>query len=359
MSKGEQKPVTIREVARRAGVSVATVSRVLNESGYFDEETGRRVHEAVNVLGYRRNVHWQRLSADSSQTLCFLLGNRDALNSMQTRLLAACERSARESGYDLVFSRFDYDTSIKAARLALPRLLADRGLVDGAILIGRHAPNLLEALDAIHMPWVILGNNFEGDIQKLRHDALTYDEESGCYEAAAYLARLGHRRIAFIGNDRWQWFRRRYDGFRRALSECGLQPLGVTHNWGGSGIEYGRMAAAELLRSPTPPTAILAANDELAAGVWKELVSRGIPIPREISLCGFGDREEFQILEPSLTTIAVFPERLGAELSRMLVARLGAKGRSGSLPAALHPCQLVERASCAPPPSKVRRVAGG
>jgi len=356
LPSSRSRAVTIREVARQAAVSVATVSRVLNESGYFDEETGRRVREAVQTLGYRRNVHWQRLSADSSRTLCFLLGNRESLNSMQMRMLVACEREAKDSGYDLVFSRFEYDTTAKANRLVLPRLLADHGLVDGAILIGRHAPNLLEALDANKMPWVALGNNFEGDFRKLHQNVLSYDEEAGCFEAAAYLIRQGHRRIAFIGNERWLWFRRRRDGYARALHQHGLTPLGITHNWGVSGVEYGRLAAAELLRAPEPPTAILAANDELAAGVWKELVSRGINIPRDISLCGFGDREEFQILEPSLSTIAVFPEKLGAELARLILARL----RQGGEPveASLHPCQLVERASCAAPKSRIRKVAG-
>lgn len=338
-------------MARHAGVSVATVSRVLNESGYFDDETGRRVREAVQALGYRRNVHWQRLSAESSHTACFLLGNRDTLNSMQTRLLAACERAARASKYDLVFSRYDYDTSARASRLTLPRMLADRGLVDGAILVGRQAPNLLEALDSIQLPWVLLGNNFEGNLNQVRDNTLSYDEEAGAYEAASYLVRLGHRRVAFIGNERWQWFRRRHSGYCRALQEKGLASSGVTRDWGSSGVEYGRMAAAELLRGSEPPTAILAANDEVAAGVWKELVSRGISIPREISLCGFGDREEFQILEPSLTTIAVFPERLGAELFRMLLLRLESRKPA---PAATHPCQLIERASCGPPPSRVR-----
>jgi LacI family transcriptional regulator len=350
------RAVTIRDVARQASVSVATVSRVLNESGYFDEETGRRVREAVQTLGYRRNVHWQRLSADSSRTLCYLLGNRESLNSMQMRMLVACERAAKESGYDLVFSRFEYDTSARPARLALPRLLADRGLVDGVILIGRHALNLLEALDSNQMPWVLLGNNFEGEFGTVQQNALAYDEEAGCYEAASYLIRLGHRRIAFVGNQRWIWFRRRFAGFEKAMKQNGLAATGVTHNWNVAGVEYGRMAAAELLRSESAPTAILAANDELAAGLWKELVSRGISIPREMSLCGFGDREEFQILEPSLTSIAVFPEKLGAELARRILARLS--GAQEPQESVLYPCQLVERASCGPPPSRVQRITG-
>src|SRR5688572_15455507 len=137
---------TIKDVARRAGVGVATVSRVLNNSGYFDEDTARRVHDAIAELGYRRNVNWQRISSKSSKTICYLLGNRGSLNSMQVRMLVSCEKVCKERGYDLFFARFDYDITTRAAQLVMPRMLADEGIVDGVILIGRHAPNLLDAL---------------------------------------------------------------------------------------------------------------------------------------------------------------------------------------------------------------------
>lgn len=343
---------TIKDVARRAGVGVATVSRVLNASGYFDDETARRVHQAVAELGYRRNVHWQRLSANSSRTICFLLGNRAALNSMQTRMLVACERACKDHGYDLVFSRFDYDTAARVPEVRLPRLLADRGLVDGVILVGRHAPNLLEVLDREGVPWAMLGNNYEGDTARLAQAVLSYDDEAGCHDATTYLARLGHRHIVFVGNTATPWFARRHRGYERAIRGSRLRPLSISSDWRVSGIEYGRLAAAELVRAEHCPTAILAANDEVAAGVWKELTRRGVRIPQEVSLCGFGDREEFQILEPSLTTIAVFPEELGRELARMVLARV--ESPAIHVASRLYPCQLVERSSCAPPPSRVR-----
>jgi LacI family transcriptional regulator len=347
-------PPTIKDVAKRAGVGVATVSRVLNQSGYFDEDTARKVHEAVAALGYRRNVHWQRLSANSSRTICFLLGNRGSLNSMQMRMLVACERVCKQQGYDLVFSRLEYDTGARAQQITLPRLLADRGLVDGVILIGRHAPNFLEALDRGSMPWVLLGNNFEGDVAALAHNVLSYNDEAGCFDATSHLIRLGHRNLAFIGNTGVPWFARRYAGFVRALRQQKLKPYGVTADWRVGGIEYGRIAAAELLRRENRPSAVLAANDELAAGVWKEFMRRGVRIPGEISLCGFGDREEFQILEPALTTIAVYPEELGAELARMILARV--EDPSVKVASASHPCQLVERSTCASPPARLKAL---
>jgi DNA-binding LacI/PurR family transcriptional regulator len=348
-----RQKTTIKDVAREAGVSVATVSRVLSRTGYYDEDTARKVRAAVQVLGYRRNVHWQRLSQNASRTICFLLGNRPSLNSMQTRILVACERVCQESGYELVFSHLEYGTGLKPAAVPLPRMLAEEGLADGAILIGRHSANLLQVLGAASFPWVLLGNNYEGVAGALRHNTVSYDDEAGCFEAASYLARLGHRHIAFCGNLAVPWFARRHSGFARAARQHGFQALVAGEDWNVRGIEYGRLAAAEMLRRADPPTAILASNDEIAAGVWKELAQRGLRIPREMSLCGFGDREEFQILEPSLTTIAVFPENLGDGLARMLLGRL--EHPESPAESRMHPCQLVERASCAPPVSRRRR----
>lgn len=346
---------TIRDVASRAGVSVATVSRVLNDDGYYGEDAARRVREAVAALGYRRNVHWTRLKRNSSDTVCFLLGNRDVMNSMQMRMLVASERVFHERGVDLVFSSFHYAANARAAQVALPRILAEKGLVDGVILAGAHYGNLLEVFARLEMPYVLLGNTFTGGRRYLCENSVIYDDQAGCFEAASYLLRLGHRRIAFVGDAALPWFRRRREGYLAALRAHKVSPIVADRDWRVSSIEYGRLAAAELLRRAQPPTAILAANDEIAAGVWKDLVHRGVPIPQSISLIGFGDREEFQILEPSLTTVSVYPDNLGAELARMLLERLEHPGRR--IAARQFPCQLVERASCGAPAGRLA-VAG-
>jgi DNA-binding LacI/PurR family transcriptional regulator len=345
---------TIKDVARRAGVSVATVSRVLNNSGYFDGETARRVNDAVAALGYRRNVHWKRLAQNSSETVCFLLGNRDALNSMQVKMLMACERVCAEAGYDLVFAPFRYSAETPAKQLQLPRLIAHEGTVDGVILAGVHYENLLDALTRLKLPYVLLGNTYIGDKDKLRKDAVVYDDVGGAYEATQYLIRLGHRRIAFVGNVDLPWFRRRYDGYRRAVREAKLEEITKVAAWDLSYIEYGQAAAAELLREAKPPTAIFAGNDETAGGVWKALVSRGIAIPRQVSLIGFGDRADFSILEPALTTVSVFQDKIGAELGRMLIEKLRHPG--SRVESVTFPCQIVERSSCGTPAPSLRLV---
>ncbi|MPY87480.1 MAG: LacI family DNA-binding transcriptional regulator [Luteitalea sp.] len=346
---------TIKDVARRAGVSTATVSRVLNDSGYFDPETGRAVQTAVAALGYRRNIHWKRLARNASDTICFLLGNRESLNSMQVRMLVAAERVLAEAGYDLVFAPCRYGPNTPVSRLPLPRIIAQQGSVDGLILAGVHHGNFLAALRHIKLRYVILGNTFIGPKEAIKKDAVVYDDIAGVDDAVQYLIRLGHRRVAFVGNTDLPWFRRRFNGYRRALSRAGLESQTVAESWQVSHIEYGRLAAAELLRRDQPPTAIVAANDEVAGGVWKTLVSRGIAIPRDISLVGFGDREEVSMLEPSLTTVSVFQDKLGAEMARMLMQKLARP--SLRLPSRTFPCQLLERNSCAPPAAGLRLVA--
>lgn len=346
---------TIKDVAKKAGVSTATVSRVLNNTGYFDAETARQVNEAVESLGYRRNVHWERLVRNEARTVCFLLGNRDSLNSTQVKMLLACERLMAQAGYDLVFSLYQYGVETQVGKLQLPRLIAQQGSVDGVILAGVHHENFLDALDKLKLPYVLLGNTYIGRKEKLQKDAIVYDDVSGCYEAIEYLIRLGHRHIAFVGNTRLPWFQRRYEGYQKAMKKAGLSETTVTDDWNVHYIEYGKLAAAELLRRATPPTAIFSGNDEIAGGIWKALIGRGVAIPREISLIGFGDREEFSILEPSLTTISVFQEKLGEELARMLLQKL--KNPGVRLEAKVFPCQLIERNSCHLPLRNLKLVS--
>jgi LacI family transcriptional regulator len=344
---------TIKDVSRTAGVSTATVSRVLNRTGLVEPETERRVLEAVEALGYRRNVNWERLSRKSSRMVCFLLGNRPMPNSMHVRLLMAAEHALTEAGYDLVFASFRYREQTPPARLDVPRLLQSRGVVDGVILAGVHHQNLLEAVETLGVPSIVLGNTCFGSKARMRTDAVLYDDVKATEEATAYLVRLGHRRIAFVGNTALPWFERRHRGFQRALR--GEKTQAVTARWDVENVEYGIRAMQQMLRSKEPPTAVVAGNDEVAGGIWKAAVTKGLVVPRDLSLIGFGDRLEFAMLEPSLTTITSFPEVLGAEAAQMLLEKL--REPATALPARTFPCQMIERASCAPPAAEVVRAA--
>jgi LacI family transcriptional regulator len=338
---------TIKDVASKAGVSTATVSRVMSGRGYFDPDTAARVRRAAEQLGYRPNVNWKRLSRRASETVCYLLGNVDTMNSMHVKLLMSAEQVLREGGYDMVFAPYRYPASASARQLELPRLLQQQGTVDGVLLAGVHYPNVLDALKRLKLPCVMLGNAFVGPHQRLKWDAVVYDDVMGAYEAVGYLARLGHRRIAFVGDIEVPWFRRRHAGYRKVLAELNLPDNSLTEAWGDGNIEHGMLAAAALLRQAEPPTAVFAGNDAIAAGLWRELIKRGVSVPRRVSLCGFGDRQEFSIIEPPLTTVTVYQEKLGAELGSMLLRRLAKP--EAHIKSVISPCKLLERGSCAPP----------
>ncbi|MBM3758767.1 MAG: LacI family transcriptional regulator [Acidobacteria bacterium] len=343
---------TIKDVAALAGVSVATVSRVLNQSGYADADTRTRVLDAVSELGYKTNIHWSRLKRKSSNTILFLLSNHANFNTFHTRVLEACEKNLRAKGYDLVFARHEYTGDMRPVDLPLPSMLNHEGSIDGVLLAGIHYQNLVSVLRKRQIPFAMLGNNFEGFAGVPPHNCVSFDDLTAMQDATQYLLRLGHRRVAFIGNTSFPWFRNRHAGYLRAIDASELTAMGVTENWRISNIDYGTLALAQLLREQEVPTAILAGNDEIAAGCWKELTRRQIQIPSRISLIGIGDRPEFSILEPALTSISVFPEQLGERLTLMLIEQI--RNPRLSLPSELLPCKLMERASCAPPPEEFK-----
>lgn len=343
---------TIKDVAALAQVSVATVSRVLNQSGYADPETRRRVLAAVEELGYKPNIHWSRLKAQSSQTILFLLSNHPHFNTFHTRVLGSCEKTLRGRGYDLIFARHEYGGELRAGEIPLPTMLEREGAVDGVLLAGVHHANLLTLLRKRQIPYTILGNNFEGLPGLPEHNCVSFHDAGAMEDATRYLIRMKHERIAFVGNTALPWFRNRYSGYRKAMDEQGLPTREVTGDWQVSNLDYGQMAVAELLRTEPHPTALVAGNDEIAAGAWKELMRRKIAIPGGMSLLGIGDRQEFSILEPALTSISVFPELLGERLTLMLLEQIRNPRRP--VPSEVFPCKLIERASCAPPPEEFK-----
>lgn len=338
---------TIKDVAALAKVSVATVSRVLNQSGYADPETRSRVLEAASKLGYKPNINWSRLKSKSSSTILFLLSNHAHFNTFHTRILESCEKTLRARGYDLIFARHEYPGDARPAELTLPSMLNHDGAVDGVLLAGIHYQNFLGILKKRQIPFAMLGNNFDGLSGVPPHNCVSFDDNTAIEDATNHLIRLTHRRIAFIGNTSLPWFRNRHDGYLRAMSAHELEPQAVTENWRISNIDYGGLALSQLLRSEPAPTALIAGNDEIAAGCWKELTKRKIAIPNHMSLIGIGDRTEFSILEPALSSISVFPDQLGERLTLMLLEQI--RNPRLALESEVLPCKLIERASCAPP----------
>jgi DNA-binding LacI/PurR family transcriptional regulator len=350
-----ERPITIKEVARKAGVGIATVSRVLNNSERVDSATRARVQAVIRRLGYRPNAQGRRLVKRAADMVCFVLCNRHFVNPFHSGILWGAQRFLGAAGRDVVFASLDYSPDTAPAELTLPHILTYRGIADGVILSGTLHANLLTAMEDLRIPCVLFGNNIIGedpaDVSPRASDAVYYDDGTA-RQLAERLIGLGHRAIWFAGNERLPWFRRRLELYRAVLRERALVPLEFTEANGGDprdyGVSYGERATERILESGRPVTALVAGNDGIAYGVWRALQRRGIRVPADVSLVGFDDVQEARLTEPPLTTARVPTEQIGRECADMLLRKLEAGGES--MPSRLVPTVLVERGSCAPPP---------
>jgi DNA-binding LacI/PurR family transcriptional regulator len=209
---------SLRDVARAAGVSIATVSRVARGNASVDPELKKRVREAAAKLGFVLE-HTSRTRA-----LAFVLSNRDMLHPFHSHILVGAEAQCSARAWDMIFLAFRYDLHSPWKRLHLPRVLQRGDVVRAVILSGTNSQNLLELLTHKSIPFVVLGNNVVGEWRSLDYDAVYSDDVQGAREMTLYLQTLGHRAIWFVGNCRLPWFARAFEGYRAAMEEAGLRP---------------------------------------------------------------------------------------------------------------------------------------
>lgn len=349
------RPVTIKEVAHKAGVGIATVSRVLNNSARVDPATRERVTTVIRRLAYRPNAQGRRLVKRSTEMVCFVLSNREFMNPFHSGVLCGAEKFLRQAGHDIVFTSLRYSRDTAPSEIALPRLLSNHGIVDGVILAGTNYPNLIAAMNQMRLPYVLLGNNLverPSRAGNLHPDAVYYENDKSARSLAERLVKLGHHHIWFAGDTTMPWFRLRLESYRAVLRDHGLQlreyVVPDAGDYRDYGISYGEQAMRDILVSREPFTAILAGNDGIAYGIWKTLTRNGLRVPDDVSLVGFDDVQEARLTEPTLTTVQVPTDIIGEECARMLLDKLtgGVGGRSK--PAVVVPTHVVERHSCGP-----------
>jgi DNA-binding LacI/PurR family transcriptional regulator len=336
---------TVHDVARVAGVSVATISRVLNQHPNVSAKTRERVLALIQQSGFRPNVMARRLAHGRSGLLCFLLSNRDIIHSFHSRVLKGVEDYCQQQHREVIFTTFDYGPHDVMPAEALPRMVREYRAIDGVLVAGTNYPNLLRYLAELELPYVLFGNNLvTGALPLPRKNCVSFDEQAGAREATEFLLELGHRHITFIGDLGKPWYLRRQEGYREAMARRRLPIATVDIREEADCAELGRRAVPLLLRQHPTTTAILAQDDETACGVLENLEKLGIRVPRDMSLLGYDDIAEIRYLRPALTTVRVPKASIGWKMAESLAGMLA--GKPARLPAPLT-TELVIRDSCA------------
>lgn len=309
-----KKTPSLGDVAQRAGVSAATVSRIARGQLSVDAAIQARVRRAAAELGLdldqRRN--------ETSTIIAFLLSNRDVLHSFQAHILVGAEAYCASQKKELLFMSFRYSPTVPPQALHLPRILRQRNLVRAVILGGTNSPNMLSALREQKIPFAVLGNNVIGDWTPEEFDTVWSDDVQGAFDLTSHLIADGHRDIWFIGDIELPWYARCAEGYRQSMLNAGLLPrLSEIQS---DDRQLGYLATRSILSRREPVTAIFAGSDQIARGVYEALYQSGLSVPDDISVAGFNDSEA-ALLHPPLTSVAEFPEELGRHLAGFVLRR--------------------------------------
>jgi DNA-binding LacI/PurR family transcriptional regulator len=302
------------DVARLAGVSLATVYRVMNGRGPASAGTEARVREATKKRGLGA------LRTRRTKLLAFLLGNRGFLHRFHSRILGGAEACCVQRGYNMLIISLRYPHDVGWKQLQLPRVLELHGVVEGFIVASINSQNLLDLLARTKLPYAVQGNGMRDPWQRGDIDAAYFDDIGGSRQLTAYLQWLGHRDIWFVANREFPSFERSYQAYAGAMMEAGLQPRRVGFH-SEDQTKVGYLGAKSILARGGPVTAIFGGLDPTAVGVYEALRECGKRVPEDISVTGFDDLEA-RTLHPSLTTSHIYLEELGKKLVEFVLQRI-------------------------------------
>jgi LacI family transcriptional regulator len=304
-------PVTIREVAEAAGVSIATVSRVLNNTRHpVGDATRQRILALADELGYRPNLAARSLRTDRSATIGIITDNIDSPHT--TMMIRGIQDIVKPAGYICVIISADWDPEME--REAIYDLVSRS--IDGIIFTETWHRSANETLELANKPYVFVHRQFASEHQY----SVTPDEVYGGRLATGHLVRLGHRRIGYInGPEQFYASADRLEGYRQELEANGIpfDPALVTR--GDWQVESGYAGAAALLEVSARPTAIFAGNDLMAAGAMWAIFDAGLRVPQDVAVVGYDNRELARIFRPTMTTITLPLYEMGKASGQMLL----------------------------------------
>jgi DNA-binding LacI/PurR family transcriptional regulator len=325
---------TIRDVARQAGVSPATVSRWMNGRLVVKPSTAERISAAVKQLRYVPSLVARTLVTKESRTIGLLLA--DISNPFFAALARAVEDAAQERGYAVIVCNSDSNPEKEAGYI---RLL-NRKYIDGILFLSNSPGGSgLKAALKEEIPIVVVDEAIEG----VKAPGVFTDNVQGAYDAVTHLIHLGHRRIGHVTGPPVYSTPLRLHGYRRALEDNGLPFDSALVRVADFQTEGGRRAARMLLNLPQRPTAIFAGNDLMALGAIQAAWEAGLRVPEDLAIVGFDDIPLASAFVPPLTTVAQPLTDMGRVAVDMLVRRIEGKPARRRV---ILPCTLRVRQSC-------------
>ncbi len=342
---------TIRDVALRAGVSVATASNVVNGKRPVGQASRQRVEQAVAALEYRVNRMASALRASASRLIGMVVP--DITNPFFAGLIQGVEEQAERSGYDLLLASSGEDPATERRRI---EALIDRR-IDGLLVVPATDISLQAlregARSALMPPMVVLDRGCD----QPGIDAVAADGAAGAYAATRHLIELGHRDIAVLTHStHLQNIAARIEGYRRALDEAGLRARAQVCA-GGYGLDALRGAIEIELRRAGRPSAVFALTNIAALAAIKAARGLGLDIPGDISIAGFDDFDWMCALRPYLTTVAQPVDEFASTCWRLLMRRI-ANGAPAPFERIDLSCTLKVRESTGPARVRLKAVAG-
>ncbi len=330
-----KEKITIKDIARRADVSISTVSRVLNQKNMVTEEKRHAVLAAIEELDYQPNPLARGLAGGTSRTIGVV--TQDISSPFYDAILRGIRQGLNHTDYLPLFA--DGYWQVHKEKQAIQTLLNRQ--VDGLIVLGGVIPEDYLVHLSHQIPLVVVGRN----LPALVNQVVYLDNFTGAYKATQYLLELGHRRIVHItGILSHQDAIERRDGYRQAMSDAGLSPDPDLIIEGDFMESTGMMAVEMLFTRGRPFSAIFAANDQMAIGARLALYRRGIRVPDDVSLIGFDDQLNAAYITPPLTTVRQPSIEIGEAAAEAILHLMRGNSPDGSV---VFPAELIIRESTA------------
>lgn len=315
--------ITIKDVAKEANVSTATVSYVINNTRYVSPELTEKVNKAIELLNYKPNVAARGLKTKKSQTIALICS--DIANPFYAPLMKEVENSLSQKNYSLIIC--NTDENIEKEKMYIDIIMQKN--VDGLIIAptGKNL-DIFDQLQDNDIPYVCVDRKIDG----INCDFVLSENFKGAYEATKHLIKAGHKKIGIIVDD-IQSGSERIQGYKLALEDFNINFNEDYISYGESSVIGGEKATEKLLCKNTKkrPTAIFSTMNLQTIGAMKTIVNLGYKCPSDISLIGFDDFEWANVFKPRLTTVVQFPNKIGKRAAEMLLKRINNKNKKGEV----------------------------